>query len=134
PFMDEIERIVEGLAAAGTDVVLVTLPGLFTASETPTPGALAIGHLPRFTDNPSVLAALTGRYNAALRDLARRRGLDMIDLEQWSVDALRPRDAYFLDSVHLTARGLELIGAFMAERLASRVEGVQKRKSSTGNR
>ena len=134
PFMDEIERIVEGLAAAGTDVVLVTLPGLFTPSETPTPRALAIGHLPRFTDNPSVLAVLTGRYNAALRDLARRRGLDIIDLEQWSIDSLRPRDAYFLDSVHLTARGLELIGAFMAERLAPRVESLQKRKSRTGNR
>lgn len=134
PFMDEIEKIVDEMAAAGADVVLVTLPGLFSLSERPTPRALAIGHLPQFTNNPFVLAMLTDRYNAALRKLAHHRGLGIIDLEKWSVDALRPRDAYFMDSVHLSAQSLELIGAFMAEQLAPRIEGLQKRKSGAENR
>ena len=134
PFMDDIERIADGLTAAGADVFLVTLPGLFTPLETPTPQALAIGHLPPFTDNPAVLAMLTARYNAALRDLARHRGLGIIDLEKWSIEALRPRDANFVDSVHLAPTGLELIGVFIAEQLAARIESLKKRKSGAGNR
>ena len=122
PFMDRIEKIIDGFESAGGTVVLVTLPGLFTVSGKPTLRALKIGYLPEFTDNPYVLAKLTERYNAALRALAARRGLGIIDLEKWSVGAFQPREAFFLDSVHLTARGLEMIGSFMAGQLAGRVK------------
>ena len=91
-------------------------------SGNPSPQALKIGHLPAFTENPFVLAKLTERYNAALRALADRRRLGIIDLEKWSVRAFQPRESFFLDSVHLTARGLEMIGSFMAEQLAGRVK------------
>lgn len=122
PFLERIERIVDEFESIGTEVVLVTLPGLFTVSGNPTPRALKIGYLPEFTDNPYVLAKLTERYNATLRALAARRGLGVIDLEKWSVSAFQPREAFFLDSVHLTARGLEMIGSFMADQLAGRVK------------
>lgn len=124
-FMNEIERIVDELASTGADVVLVTLPGLFTLKEKQTPLALKIGHLPSFTENPYVLAKLTERYNAALRLLAKRRNLLVIDLAAWSEHALQPRDVYFVDSVHLNARGLRLVGAFVAEQLADRVKKNQ---------
>ena len=113
--MDKIEKIVDELESAGSRVVLITLPGLFMSSVKPTPKALKIGHLPYFTENPYVLAKLTERFNIALRGLADRRGLGLIDLEKWSVQALRPREAFFSDSVHLTANGLDMIGAFIAD-------------------
>ena len=122
PFMDMIEKIIDEFESIASPVVLVTLPGLYTVSGKPTPRALKIGHLPEFTNNPYVLAKLTERYNAALRALAARRGLGVIDLEKWSVRALQPREDFFLDSVHLTARGLEMIGSFMADQLAGRVK------------
>ncbi len=118
PFLGDVEKVIDGLAAMGARVVLVTLPGLFTMEDRPTAKALKMGHLPEFTDNPYVLAKLTGRYNQALRTLGKSRGLKVIDLEAWSRTALKPRDAYFSDSVHLTRGGLEKIGRFMAEQLA----------------
>ena len=90
-------------------------------SAKPTPQALKIGHLPEFTENPFVLAKLTERYNIALRVLAKRRDLGLIDLEKWSVQALRPREDFFLDSVHLTGSGLDMIGNYMADQLANRI-------------
>ena len=117
-FLGDVEKVIDGLQAMGARVVLVTLPGLFTMQDRPTAKALKMGHLPEFTDNPYVLAAMTGRYNEALRALGKRRGLKVIDLAVWSRTALKPREAYFSDSVHLTPEGLEKIGHFMAEQLA----------------
>lgn len=121
PDMVRIERIIDEFESIGTRVILVTLPGLFTMRDTPSSRSLKIGHLPYFTENPYVLAKLAERYNAALRTLAERRGLDIIDLEKWSHQALQPRDAFFSDSVHLTAKGLEMIGTFMADQFESRL-------------
>jgi hypothetical protein len=126
PFMGRIERIIDVFESTGIEVVLVTLPGLFMMSTNPTPRALKIGHLPAFTENPFVLAKLTERYNAVLRALAARRGLGIIDLEKWSVDAFEPREAFFADSVHLTVDGLEMIGDFMADQLIGRLEKLRQ--------
>ena len=134
PFLSDIDRIISALESGGAQVILVTLPGLFTSSERPSVFALKKGHMPDFTNNPFVLAKLTERYNDALRDLARRRGLGVIDLEKWSIDAFQPRDAYFTDSVHLNARGLEKIGAFMAEQLIDKVEKSQAAMKRGANR
>jgi lysophospholipase L1-like esterase len=121
PFLNRIERLVNEFKSIGTRVTLVTLPGLFTMSAKPSPQALKIGHLPQFTENPFVLAKLTERYNIALRALAKQRDLGLIDLEKWSVLALQPREAFFSDSVHLTPRGMDLIGSYMAEQLADQL-------------
>jgi len=43
--------------------------------------------------------------------------VSLIDLERWSETALQPRDAYFVDSVHLTEVGEEKIGKYMAQEL-----------------
>jgi lysophospholipase L1-like esterase len=120
-FMERIELIVDEFTAAGSRVVLVTLPGLFVLSEEPSSRALRIGHLPEFTANPFVLAAMSESYNEALRAFAARRRLPVIDLARWSEETLLPREDYFLDSVHLTKEGLNMIGDFMAKKLAASV-------------
>ena len=116
-FMDDIEQIVREMQAAGSLVVLLTLPGLYTMEEEPTLRALEVGHLPPFTDNPYVLAKMTEQYNMALRRLAKEVGLQIIDLEGWSQTALQPREDYFFDSVHLYEEGQKMIGEYMAQEL-----------------
>lgn len=127
PFIDKIEKIIDQFESIGSRVVLVTLPGLFSMSVNPLPRALEIGHLPYYTENPYVLAMLTERYNATLRDLAARRGLGIIDLEKWSDGILKPREAFFTDSVHLNERGLEMVGVYMADWFATRLKKTAKR-------
>jgi lysophospholipase L1-like esterase len=78
---------------------------------------LEVGHLPTFTDNPFVLARMVERYNAALRELAARRGLTLVDLDQWSRRELVPPEDYFVDSVHLDERSQERAGVVLADGL-----------------
>ena len=61
--------------------------------------------------------SLCERYNDALRRLADRRGLQLIDLETWGLAALKPRDEYFQDSVHLRDDGQAMLGRHMADEL-----------------
>lgn len=116
-FMPDLVRIVEAMQAAGSRVVLVTLPGLYTMETTPDAESLAKGHLPPFTDNPYVLARMAERYNGCLRELARARRLDLVDLDAWSRTALEPRARRFFDSVHLDEPGQEMIGGTIAAAL-----------------
>jgi lysophospholipase L1-like esterase len=100
-FLWQVERIVVGMREAGSRVVILTLPGLYSVDRHPSARSLAVGHLPAFTDNPFVLAAMAARYNEALRELARRQGLTAVDLERWARDTLQPPESHFVDSVHL---------------------------------
>lgn len=129
-FLDQIERIVEALQAAGSRVVLLTLPGLYATDEPPSPRALEVGHLPAFTDNPYVLARMAGRYNEALRALGKRRGLQVVDLEAWSRKALRPPEDHFFDSVHLYEASQDLLAAYLAQDL---VGGLREPLSAPGS-
>jgi lysophospholipase L1-like esterase len=116
-FMTDLETIVKEMRKAGSEVVLITLPGLFLMDEEPSQKALAVGHLPTFTDNPYVLAKMSAEYNMRLRRLAKNQGLLVIDLEEWSRDSLKPRDKFFFDSVHLYEEGQERIGRYLAQQL-----------------
>ena len=51
------------MQAAGSRVVILTLPGLYQTDRDPSPRALEIGHLPTFTDNPFVLARMAELYS-----------------------------------------------------------------------
>jgi lysophospholipase L1-like esterase len=117
-FLPDVEHIVEAMQAGGSRVAIATLPGLYVTDEAPTPEALALGHLPSYTNNPYELAKMTERYDTLLRELAERHGLLLIDLERWADEALAPRHDWFVDSVHPTAEGQARIGAFMAQVLA----------------
>ncbi len=118
PFLPDVVRIVEAMRAAGSRVVILTLPGLYATDREPSPRALRIGHLPTFTDNPFVLARMADRYNEALRTLARDRGLDLVDLDRWGRETLQPPDEHFIDSVHLDELSQERLGIHLADALA----------------
>ena len=115
PAVKDIARIADDMKRAGSTVYLATLPGLFVSSQEPSEKALKRGHLPSFTNNPFVLAAMTERFNQALRNMAAESGYRVLDLERWSLHALVPRADYFSDSVHLNKRGLEKVGTYLAD-------------------
>jgi hypothetical protein len=127
PFLDEVRRIGETLRARGSRVFILTLPSLYLSGERPTPEALAIGVLPRFTDNPYVLAALVARYNQLLREMADQSGFEVIDLSAWSRETLRPRHAYFASAAALNEIGQERMGQRIAARLHAELAGASAR-------
>jgi lysophospholipase L1-like esterase len=116
-FVPEIRRIVREMRSSGSRVVLLTLPGLYELDRAPTEYMLKVGHLPTYTDNPYVLAKLSARLNDLLRQMSREESVELIDLEQWSRIALKPRDRFFFDSVHLTDEGQEMLGRYLADEL-----------------
>ena len=118
PAVERLEHLGDALAQGGCSVVLGTLPGLFASAEVPTAEALARGHLPEFTDNPFVLAAMAEGLARDVRGLAARKGWRVLDLEAWGWTELRPRADWFSDSVHLTAAGLDRLGQYAADQLA----------------
>lgn len=122
-FLGDVETLARGLADGGAKVVLATLPGLYERDAAPSERALAIGHLPQFTTNPLVVAALADGWNAGLRELAPRVGAALVDLDAWSRTAFQPRDAWFVDSVHLTEQGQVLVGEQIARAIAPLLAG-----------
>ena len=119
-FFDDVVAVARELRSSGSRVYLITLPGLFT-EHPPTPEALAIGHLPTYTDNPLVLARVTANYNDAIRALAAREQFGLIDLAAWSERVMQPRHRYFFDSVHLYEEGQRMIGHELAIQLETAV-------------
>jgi len=126
-FMADLEKIITEMRASGSEVVLLTLPGLFVMDEEPSPQSLKVGHLPTFTDNPYVLAKISMEYNKRIRRLAKSEDLLLIDLEEWSRESLKPRDQFFFDSVHVYEEGQMRIGQYLAEQLLPIVKGNSKR-------
>ena len=97
--------------------MLITLPGLFSNERFASPRALEIGHLPYFTNNAFVLAQMAANYNQALRELAHKQGLALIDLDRWSRNAFPDPEQWFFDSVHLKAEGQLRVGEYLAHEL-----------------
>jgi lysophospholipase L1-like esterase len=116
-FFSEVRQIVRALRSSGSRVILLTLPGLYELDEAPTEHMLQIGHLPTYTDNPYVLAALNARFNDLLRQIAVEESAQLIDVEGWSRSAFDPRDRYFFDSVHFTDEGQAMLGRFLADQI-----------------
>jgi lysophospholipase L1-like esterase len=112
-----IVEIIQGIKQSGASPVLCTLPGLFTTSSPPDSAALAKGHLPLWTRNAYVIAKITEQYNERLRHLAEDEGIMLLDLEAWADTAFVPRSHYFNDGVHLTEKGQQMLGLFMASEL-----------------
>ena len=117
-FVHEIEEIATRMRSSGSLVVLTTLPALYRTDVPPSPAALKIGHLPRFTNNPYVLAGMVERYNQSLFKLAEQHVLAVVDLDAWSRSELRPPEDHFFDSVHLVEEAQRALGLHLASELA----------------
>jgi lysophospholipase L1-like esterase len=131
PFPGRIGQIIDEFKSIGTKVILVTLPSLFTMHETPDLEKMKAGYLPDYTKNPFVLAKLGERYNVALKSLALEKKVDLMDLEQWSTESLKPRERYFLDSIHFTLWGLKRVGVYMADWIAGHLKTLRKNSSDS---
>lgn len=119
PYIHRLRGLTERLSSSGAIVHLVTLPGIFTMSSMPSDKALRIGHLPSYTRNPFVVAAISDAFNNSIRELAADGRIKVIDLAAWSEEHLSPRDQYFSDAVHLTAAGLTKAANYISEQLLS---------------
>ena len=57
---------------------------------------------------------MSEEHNVRLRQLAVQEGVSLVDLEEWGLKALEPRDRFFFDSVHVYEEGQEMIGRYLA--------------------
>ena len=115
--MHEIESIISSFKNKNITVVLLTIPGLFDMSGNFSEKALEMGHLPSWMSNPYMLAELTERYNQLIINLANKHNTPLIHLSKWADKRLTPKDKFFIDSVHLTNEGQEMIGKYLAVEL-----------------
>jgi lysophospholipase L1-like esterase len=98
-------------------IVALTLPGLFVEGVDPGPEAKAKAFSLAFTPNLYGWAVLTDVYNHKLSDFSDREKVDVIDVAEWSRTIFQPRSEYFVDSVHMTAEGYDLMGTYVATEL-----------------
>ncbi len=115
--LSDVEQIVDEMQSVGSRVVLLTLPALFVPDEVPSSEALSAGHLPHFTNDPRVVAKIVAVYNRRLRDMAAKRGLQVVDLETWGKSNLQPREQFFFDTCHLFEEGQQMLGQKIARDL-----------------
>jgi len=125
-FLKRVKRILDALERNHTLPVLLTIPCLFLPDQTPDPHTLALGKV-ELSGNAFILAAKLRDYNQALRELAAKENIPLVDVEAWSKTALRPRSRYFMDSVHLNDLGAEKLGIYLAGELEKILfSGVRK--------
>ena len=115
-FMGELEDLIMRLRASGARPALLTLPGLFILQD-PDHEKILVKNCPDLFGNAYTLGLRAKIYNQALRELAAKKQIPLLDLETWSLQALTPRRDYFLDSIHLNARGLQKLADFLASSL-----------------
>ncbi|MGN7612347.1 SGNH/GDSL hydrolase family protein [Magnetococcales bacterium HHB-1] len=115
-FIETYRLLVRSFKEAGVKPVILTLPGLYyPPSEQPfSERIIQAGHLPPTSDNAVAFAWVVHRYNQALIALAKEEQVSWIDLADWSVDAFKPRERYFIDGVHLSEVGYHMVGAYLA--------------------
>jgi len=111
-------------------ICLLTLAGLFVENVTPTADAIQKAYPTSFTPNLSAWAVLCSGFNQKLREFAASRGIEVIDMADWSVTAFVPRERYFVDSVHMSAEGSILYGKRLAEEIVLRAPSMFQSGSS----
>ncbi len=115
-FQRNIRSLIETASVDGTTVLLVTQPHLYKDAMTPEEQAAA--YMVRYeavgeTQRWSLGTAQRGmnRYNQALRDLAAREAVGLVDLE----NAIPRSLEYFRDEVHYTDKSFPLLADAVAE-------------------
>lgn len=112
-FVHDYEDVLDAAETMRARVVLVTLP-----SPLGSPNHGDQLHFPHYTTSPQLLTLLWQKYNAAIRDLAARRGIPLVDLAR-EVARVPDSERLFSDSVHLTAEGAGVVAAILEPQLLS---------------
>jgi lysophospholipase L1-like esterase len=109
-YRERIDDLVLRSREIGAEPVLLTQPALLGDAVDPTTG-VELGPL-RFSDSSSssVQWAVLELYNDVLRDVARARGVALVDLAREM-----PKDsAYYTDWIHFSNAGAEKVGEIVA--------------------
>jgi lysophospholipase L1-like esterase len=118
PFERYLNTLIDLAALDGTRVILMTQPYLIKPEMTPEEKE-RLKMLNVETYGPqtrwSHMTALYGmqQYNQAVADIARERGVTLIDLEK----AIPKTLEYFYDDVHYTEKAYDVIAQFIAEEM-----------------
>ncbi len=84
-----------------------------------------IMHFPRFAQGPELFVALWARYSEAIRQVTQEEGATLIDMAEVIRREVPDSGRYFLDSVHMSCEGYEVLGRKVFEQLDR--EGAWKR-------
>jgi len=110
----QLERFVELARAHGCEPVLVVEPLAVSPSDGEEAWSQRAGVLRGYFPSGAVFADVYGRYAAAIRDVAARRGVRC-----WDAQAELPREpGSFTDVVHLSDEGAKAFAARLAAVLA----------------
>lgn len=115
-YADRLENLIQTCRRRGLSVLLCTCPRAFGDEAAPTDQHTLAASALAYNSTLS-LAGLNDaytRYNQVVREAARRHDLPLIDLDR----IVPKRRAYFVDSVHLSDAGHELVGRAVAEAVA----------------
>lgn len=122
-YKENLQRIISTAQAAGSDVVLFTLPSLLRPDMSPEDVAKL--YFPHFTYNLRKFLLLHERYNDTIRALGEANGVPVVDLQE----PLRGRESeLFMDTAHLECEGLAVVGrhlyGILRQRVAERQGGA----------
>lgn len=96
-------------------VVMVTLPSLLGSHDLSRHVRLL--HFPYFTHNIKLLSLLWNAYNRALRDMAEKEGVTLVDLDEHFKN-MPQSSTLFMDTLHPNKEGNRRIAVVLAESMA----------------
>ena len=105
-------------------VAIITLAGLLDYRVQPDSAALAMAYPIASTNNLYAYVLLTKKFNDSLRLIARKHNLLMFDLEAFSIPVMVPRSSYYIDSVHPSLKGYQVIGKYLADEISHAYPGT----------
>jgi lysophospholipase L1-like esterase len=102
-------RYTSEISNNGTKVFIMTLPSLLRPGSSVDSVILQRAQMPHYAVSVDEFASMIDRFNQLLRNNAKTWGVQVIDLAEWSGNALQPRKSFFLDNVHMTSTALKMI-------------------------
>ena len=115
----DLEELVHHFSDRRIPVVIVTLAGMLDWRVEPDRRALELAYPISSTRNLYAYPLLTRLYNDQLRMFAELEKLPLVDFEEFAYEHFSKRSEYFTDSVHMTLKGYESMGKFLADELRS---------------
>lgn len=118
--MQDINTLIDAIKKKNeaTQIVIITLAGIFDHRVSPDDRALEIAFPTASTNNLYAWPLLTSIYNNKLRQLvAEDSRVQLFDYEAYALEHFVPRHTYFVDSVHFTNKGYREMGEYFAREL-----------------